>query len=235
MPKDYKHCKDNSCLMKKVVLLPIAFLVLLAAFNFAPALAHTTLKHGDVQVEVGWGNEPALVGQLNTITLEVTKISDGKPIPNALAQADISVAKGAIVKPLDFLPQEESGLYAATILPTQTGQLSVMIKGTIGGQAFDDTAKIEDVEDTKPLEFPQTTGGDISQEAIKQLQSVITDLTQQVDEANIAAKEAKSAAESSAELKTAVDSAYLFGMIGIGVGVAGIAIGVTALSRKEKV
>ena len=110
-----------------------------------------------------------------------------------------------------------------------------MIKGTIGGQAFDDTAKIEDVEDSKLLEFPRTTGGDISQEAIKQLQTVINDLTAQVDEANIAAKEAKSAAASSAELKTAVDSAYLFGMIGIAVGVAGIVIGVAALSRREKV
>jgi hypothetical protein len=221
--------------MRKVVLLPLAFLVLLAAFNFAPALAHTTIKHGDVQVEVGWGNEPALVNQLNTITIEVTKISDGKPIANALAQADISVAKGAVVKPLDFLPQEESGIYAATISPTQTGQLSVTIKGTIGGQAFDETAKIEDVEDTKLVEFPQTIGDGVSPDLIKQIQTVISDLTEQVDEANIVAKEAKSAAQSSTELKTAVDSAYLFGMIGIGVGVAGIAIGVAALSRREKV
>ena len=64
---------------------------------------------------------------------------------------------------------------------------------------------------------------------------MIADLTQQVDEANIAANEAKEAAGSAAELKTTVDSAYLFGMIGIGVGVAGIAIGVAAMSRREKV
>jgi len=225
--------------MRKVVLLPLMLLVLLAAFNFAPAIAHTTLKHGDVQVEVGWGNEPPLVGQLNTITIEVTKISDSQPIANALAQADISVAKGAIVKSLDFQPQEESGVYAASILPTQTGQLSVIIKGTIGGQAFEDTAKIEDVGDTKIIEFPQTSGDGVSQEVIKQLQAIINDLTAQVDEANIAAKEAKSAAdnasESSLAIKTAVDKAYLFGIIGVGVGIAGIAIGVAALSRKDKV
>jgi hypothetical protein len=221
--------------MKKVLLLPLAFLVLLAAFNLAPALAHTTVKQGDVQIEAGWGTEPPLVGQLNTVVLKVTRISDGKPITNALALADISVTKGATTKPLDFRPKEEPGLYAATILPTQTGQISLMIKGTIGGQAFDQTVKIEDVEDTKLLEFPPTSGGDISQEAIKQLQTVITDLTEQVDEANIAAKEAKDAAATAAELKTAVDSAYLFGMIGIGVGVAGIAIGVAALSRRGKV
>lgn len=225
--------------MRKVVLVPLMLLVSLAAFNFAPAFAHTTLKHGDVQVEVGWVKEPPLVGQLNTITIEVTKISDSQPIANALAQADISVAKGAIVKPLDFQPQEEHGVYAASILPTQTGQLSVIIKGTIGGQAFEDTAKIEDVGDTKIIEFPLTSGDGVSQEVIKQLQAIINDLTAQVDEANIAAKEAKSAAdnasESSVEIKTAVDKAYLFGIIGVGVGIAGIAIGVAALSRRDKV
>jgi hypothetical protein len=221
--------------MKKVFLPPLALLVLLGAFNFTPALAHTTVKQGDVQIEAGWGTEPPLVGQLNTVILEVTRISDGKPITNALAQADISVTKGATAKPLDFQPQEEPGLYAATILPTQTGQISLVIKGTIGGQAFDQAVKIEDAEDTARFNFPPASNGGISDEAIKQLQTVITDLTEQVDEANIAANEAKDAAGSAAELKTAVDSAYLFGMIGIGVGVAGIAIGVAALSRREKV
>jgi len=219
--------------MKKA-LLALAFLVTLTAFNFVPALAHTEIKQGDVQIGVGWESEPPLVGQLNSITLEVTKVSDGKPISNALAQADVSMAKGATTKPLDFQPQEEEGLYAAKILPTQTGQLSVVIKGTIGGQAFDQTVKVEDVEDTKLLEFPPSSGG-VSSEAIKQLQSVINDLTQQVDQANLAAKDAKDAANSASGLKTTVDSAYLFGMIGIGVGVAGIAIGVAALSRREKI
>jgi hypothetical protein len=218
----------------KIFLLPLAFLVLLAAFNFAPALAHTTIEQGDVRIEAGWGTEPPLVGQLNTVVLEMTRISNGEPITNALAQADVSITKGSANKPLDFRPQEEPGLYAATILPTQTGQISLVIMGTIGGQAFDQTVRIEDVEDTKILEFPPTSDGDISQEAIRQLQTVITDLTQQVDEANIAANEARAAVESARELKNAVDSAYLFGMIGIGVGVAGIAIGVAAM-RREKV
>jgi hypothetical protein len=109
------------------------------------------------------------------------------------------------------------------------------MKGTIAGEAVDGQVQIEDVEDTARFAFPPASNGGITDEAIKQLQTVITDLTEQVNEANIAANEAKDGAESAAELKTAVDSAYLFGMIGIGVGVAGIAIGVAAMSRKEKV
>lgn len=217
----------------KIFLLPLAFLVLITAFNFAPALAHTTVEQGDVRIEAGWGTEPPLVGQLNTVVLEVTRISSEEPITNALAQADISITKGATNKPLDFRPQEEPGVYAVNILPTQTGQISLAIKGTIGGQAFDQTVEIEAIEDTTLVEFPPASGGGISDEAIRQLQTVITDLTQQVDEANIAAQEAKDAAQAATELKNTVDSAYLFGMIGIGVGVAGIAIGVAAMRSKK--
>jgi hypothetical protein len=234
MPKDYKHCKGNSYQMK-IVLLPLALLVLLAAFNLAPASAHVDVEQGDIHIETGWGTEPPLLGQLNTVIVHVTRISDDKPVTNALAQAEISIKKGTTTRSLDFEPQEEPGLSAAPILPTQTGQYVVVLKGTIGGQAFDMEVEIEDVEDTARVNFPPSSSGGISDETLRQLQTVIADLTEQVDEANITAKEAKEAAGSAAELKKAVDSAYLFGMIGIGVGVAGIAIGVAAISRREKV
>ena len=37
------------------------------------------------------------------------------------------------------------------------------------------------------------------------------------------------------ELKMSVDRTYLFGLIGVGAGAAGIAIGVVALSHREKI
>jgi hypothetical protein len=227
--------------MKKVALLLLASLLLLPllAFNFRPALAHEEMVRGDVKIVGGWVNEPPLVGQLTGIELTITRVSDEQPITNALAQLDISVKKGGQTKSLDFQPQEEPGVYAATILPTQTGQYEVVMKGTIAGQAIDGQIEIEDVGDTARFNFPPASTGGISDEVIEQLQTVISDLATQVDEANIAAEEAKTAAadatESSAEIKTAADRAYLFGIIGVGVGVAGIAIGVAALSHREKV
>jgi hypothetical protein len=205
-----------------------------------PALAHEEMVRGDISIVGGWVNEPPLVDQLNGIELTITRVSNNQPISNALAQLDISVKKGAPTKPLDFQPQEEPGVYVATILPTQTGQYAVVMKGTIAGQAIDGQIEIEDVEDTARFNFPPaSTDGEIPTELIGQLQTVIADLAAQVDEANIVALEAKTAAasvtESSAELKMAADRAYLFGTIGVGVGVAGIAIGVAALSRREKV
>lgn len=226
--------------MKIALLLASALILSILAFSFRPALAHEEMVRGDIKIVGGWVNEPPLAGQLNGIELEITRVSDGQPIANALAQLDISVKKGTPTKSLDFKRQEEPGIYAATILPTQTGQYAVVMKGTIAGQAIDGQIEIEDVEDTARFNFPPaTTGSGLSDEVVEQLQAVITDLTAQVDAANVAAEEAKTAAasatESSAELKMAADRAYLLGIIGVGVGVAGIAIGVAALSRKEKV
>lgn len=74
---------------------------------------------------------------------------------------------------------------------------------------------------------------------IEQLQIVIADLTAQVEQSNVAAQEANNATQSITgsieELKTSADRAYLFSLIGVGAGTAGIAIGVAALSRREKI
>jgi hypothetical protein len=227
--------------MKKIAL-PLAASLLVLSFlasSPSPALAHEELCQNGICIVGGWVNEPPLVGQLNGIVLEITRESDGQPITNAVAQLDVTVKKGTTTKSLDPRPQEEVGVYSARILPTQTGQYAVVMKGTIAGQAIDGQIEIEDVEDTARFSFPPASTGGLSEEVIEQLQTVIADLAAQVDEANIAAEEAKTAAASataaSSELKTAADRAYLFGMIGVGVGVAGIAIGVAAMSRKEKV
>lgn len=74
---------------------------------------------------------------------------------------------------------------------------------------------------------------------IEQLRAVIADVTAQVDQSNTAAQKANNATQSITEsingLKTSADRAYLFSLVGVGVGTAGIAIGVVALSRRDKV
>lgn len=224
----------------KIALFFAGVLVLsILALSFRPAMAHEEMVRGDIRIVGGWVNEPPLVGQFNGIVLEISRVSDGQPISNAVAQLDTSVKKGTPTKSLDFTPTEEPGVYTADILPTQTGQYAIVMRGIIAGQAIDGQIEIEDVGDTATFAFPpSSTNGGIPEELIAQLQTVITDLSAQVDEANIAAEEAKTAAasatESSTDLKMAADRAYLFGMVGVGVGVAGIAIGVAAL-RREKI
>jgi hypothetical protein len=232
--------------MKKIARL-LAILMLFLTFtaiaiDYRPVMAHVEMVQGDIRIVAGWLNEPPIVGQLNDVVLIITRVSDGQPINNALSQAVVTLNKGAQSKSLQFQPTEESGMYTATILPTEPGQYAVVMNGTIVGQAIDGQTEIEDVEDTARFTFPtaaNTSSNEIPQQVIEQLQTVITGLTAQVDQANVVAEDARnasqSATESAEELKMAADRAYLFGMIGVGVGVAGIAIAVVALSRKHVV
>jgi hypothetical protein len=235
--------------MEKVALfLAVTLLLSFLAFNPGHVLAHEEVAFGDINIVAGWVDEPPLVNQLNGVLLIITQVSNGEPVNNALAQVDVTLQKGAETRPLEFQPTEEAGTYTATILPTQTGQYAVFMRGTIAGQAIDGQIEIEDVEDTARFTFPPTgatttTGSgnnsQIPQGLIAQLQTVITDLTAQVEQANVVAQEASNATqsvtESVEELKMSADRAYLFSLIGVGAGAAGIAIGVVALSRREKI
>ena len=236
--------------MEKVALFLAATLLLsFLAFNPGHVFAHVEVVFSDISIVGGWVDEPPLINQLNGIVLTITQVSNGQPVNNALAQLDITLQKGAETRPLEFQPTEEPGVYTATILPTQTGQYAVVMRGTVAGQAIDGQIEIEDVEDTARFTFPPAAattttstgsgGNQIPQGLIEQLQTVITDLAAQVEEANVVAQEANNATqsvtESIEELKISTDRAYLFSLIGIGAGAAGIAIGVVALSRREKI
>jgi hypothetical protein len=227
--------------MKKAApLVALAALLTVSIFAGLPAaVAHEETIVGDIKIVGGWVNEPPLVNQFNGIELTITRNSTGDPIINAVAQLDASIKKGTPTKPLEFLPSEEPGVYVADILPTQVGQYEVLFRGSIAGQTVDTQIEIEDVEDTRTLEFPPSQGSEnpIPEDLVQQLQQVIADLTSQVDQATSASEEAVESANAAAtaaeELKVSADRAYLFGMVGVGVGVAGIIIGVMAFTRSK--
>ena len=213
---------------------------LLANSNVHYAFAHQTKKFGNINIEVGWANEPSLAGQLNTVTVGISTASDSKPVPNAVGQLQATIKKGGETKALDLLPQEQEGLYGAQVIPSQIGQYELVLKGTVSGQAVDGSVPLDDVADPKQLNFPAAGGsGQVESGVIDQFRSAITDLTSQVDDAKASADQAQQAAQNAAQteanVKASADGAYIFGMIGVGIGVAGIVIAVVALSRKEKV
>ena len=233
--------------MDKVALFLAATLLLsFLAFNTNSAVAHEEVVIGNISIVGGWLDEPPLVNQLNDIVMIITNASNGQPINNAIAQLEVTLQKGTESRPLEFQPAEEAGTYTATILPTQTGQYAIVMRGTMAGQAIDGQMQIEDVEDTARFNFPPATtaggggggGNQIPQGLVEQLQVVIADLTAQVEEANIEAQNANNATrgiiESIEDLRISADRAYLFSLIGVGAGVAGIAIGAIAMSRREK-
>jgi hypothetical protein len=228
--------------MKKTALMVLTLtgvltFALLANSNVHYATAHQTKKFGSINVEVGWANEPPLAGQMNTLTVGITTASDDKPVANAVGQLQATIKKGGDTKALDLLPQEEEGLYGAQVIPSQIGEYQIVLKGSVSGQAIDGTIPLDTVEDPKQLSFPAGggTSDQISSGVIDQFKTAITDLTTQVDETKASADQAQNAAQAAQNIKASADQAYIFGMIGVGVGVAGIALAVIALSRREKV
>ena len=83
----------RSAILSMTLIVVTIFLVF-SLFNTKSAYAHITKNFGNIQVEVGWSNEPPLVGLLNNVIVQVNQTS-GKntqtPIINALASMDIAV------------------------------------------------------------------------------------------------------------------------------------------------
>src|SRR5215208_1749819 len=234
--------------MKRTALrvLTLASTVTLSLFvnsNFVvpSAFAHQTMNFGSIDMEVGWIDEPSPAGQLNTVIVGVSNASDNAPVPNAVGQIQATIKKGSETKAIDLLPQEQEGLYGADVIPGQLGQYELLLMGTINGQNINGSIPLDDVSDPKELTFPSTGDSDNSQVTsgiINQVSNAITDLSTQVDDAKASADQAQqtaqNATQSAQSIRASADGAYMFATISVGVGVAGIAIAVIALSRRER-
>jgi len=139
-------------------ILTLALLINSSSVVIPPAFAHQTMNFGNIAVEVGWGNEPPLAGQLSTTTVGVSNASDNTPVPNAVGQLQATIKKGTETKAIDLLPQEQEGLYGAEMIPGQLGQYELLLMGTISGQNVNGSIPLDDVSDPKDLTFPSTGG-----------------------------------------------------------------------------
>lgn len=242
----------------------IAFLLIvgitICSIYVTSVFAHETFTFGNVSITPGWGVEPPLVNQLNSIEINITRNeAEGNSVEvrNAFSQLDASIKSGGLTKSLDFEPQEESaGLYRAAILPTQVGSYSLVLIGSIDGQSISSELLIEDVEDTAKFEFPLVEsqgssgssmlsasrgqeGSSASQSGSSMMQPspLLSDLARQINSSGHAAIRAETIAEetrqSLEQLEDSVDRAYVFGMVSVGIGISGIIIGAYALTLNQ--
>jgi hypothetical protein len=243
----------------KVAFLPVTLLMLTLLLIFSCsstkiAYAHITKMFGNIQVEVGWSNEPPLVGLLNNAIVQVNQTS-GKntqtPIINALANMDIAAKYGGVTKPLDFVPSEETeGMYNGQMIPTRPGTYSLVLNGTIQNQKINAEIPLDLVESTQKLNFPDSGGASsggigVSNTAATsnnigpQLQGIVSQLANDIDstKANIdtLTKTSANTQKTIQDLKGTNDRLYMIGLGGVGAGVAGIIIAATALSRRNVV
>jgi len=205
----------------------LVFFCSVIAFGSYQAFAHEAVELEDVEIEAEWKSEPAIAGQINTIELVVKNLTDGRSVPEY--DMAVSIKKGGITKQLE-LSYAEPGVYAADIIPTQIGKYSLVIEAQ--GQSIAAEIELDDVQSAAGLSFPTSSSSDTSTDGlIQQLSSAISDIELQVTDIKAAVDDAKSGAEASS-IETAINRAYLFGIAGIGAGIAGIIVASYAFSHK---
>jgi hypothetical protein len=213
-----------------IVVTALAALPLLAAPT--PAFAHDDIDVGTYTLAVGFGEEPAYVGQPNSVQLLLSKGEE--PVTDVGDTLDVEVTFGD--QPgldLSFEPFFEVGEfgtpgdYRAWFIPTSAGQYTFHITGKIDGTTIDETAT------SGPKTFSDVETGTDLQYPVKQ--PTITEVGERIDREvprlNTAIERAAGGAASASDRAS---SAKTLGIVGIVVGALGLAVGATALATSRR-
>jgi hypothetical protein len=214
-------------------MLAAALAVALMLLGAAPALAHEGRKLGDLEMEVGWGTEPAYSGEVNSV--QILLVHDGKPVVDLGDTLDVEVTFGDQTQTFSLEPFFEEGEfgtpgdYRAWLIPTTPGRYSLHFTGTIVGEDVDETftsgpKTFDDVQNPQSVEFPvqQPSTGELAERIDRvepRLASAISDVQ--------------------ADVQTTSDdasSAKMIGLIGLVVGAIGLIVAIVALvaSRRKR-
>ena len=124
-------------------------------FSYQMASAHTTIHVGDYDVEVGWVDEPPVVGQRNAVVVNVsnTKAADAAV---DISKLTVSVNYGGETKTLTLQPLSEdtTNQYIGPILPMVAGQYTVQLRGQLDNTNISSDVQPEEVVPADTLAFP---------------------------------------------------------------------------------
>jgi hypothetical protein len=215
--------------VKVIVLLGLLLGAWQTVLSANPASAHEIRIVGPFKFTVGFGNEPAYLGQENFVQFFLATKS-GTPITNLGPSLKVDVEVGNQTKALALEPSFDAdtglgtrGEYDAYFFPTTVGKYTFHFHGTIQGHRIDesfssgpDTFAL--VEDPSNVEFPNKipTTTDISGLLTREIPRIHAQLADQQN-----------------SLQDKIDSARLFGIIGLVVGALGLVAGGTALVRRR--
>jgi hypothetical protein len=235
----------------KLIIMALMFAVLFLITDFisnthVPVYAHVSETFGNFTVEVGWSDEPPLVGEINNAIIQVNKGTESNytPVRNALAGIYTLVKYGGVTKTLDFEPSEQSaGLYEAKMIPTRLGSYSLVLNGTIQEQSIVNAEiPLDDVEGKQKLSFPDSGNsveGTTNTPATTigaEVEMILSQLTNDIEATKLdigtLAKNDANMQKSFEDVKNTADRSYMIGVTGTGLGVAGIVIAAVAFSRK---
>ncbi|MEP6896598.1 MAG: hypothetical protein ABI986_13410 [Chloroflexota bacterium] len=144
--------------MNKKYFISACLMVLLALLSsYQTAFAHEGVTAGNYELEIGWVNEPPIVGQPNAIVVNVSDTSTGTAQPvEAISGLTVTVTYGDQNKLLTLQPlgEDTSGQFVAPILPTVPGQYTISLGGKIGATDVNAQVEPEEVGAADTLQFP---------------------------------------------------------------------------------
>jgi hypothetical protein len=110
---------------------------------------------GDYTIEIGWVNEPPIVGQQNAIVVNVSTTADEQPVED-VSGLTVAVSYGGQNKTLTLQPlgEDTPGQFVAPILPTIPGQYTVNLGGKLGDTDVKADVQPEEVQSADVLQFP---------------------------------------------------------------------------------
>jgi hypothetical protein len=207
---------------------------LLVAFTGAgPASAHEERTIGRYHVEVGFGDEPPYTGEKNSVQLLLHDASD-KPVVDLGDTLKVDITTGSSTDDAQKLsmtmqPNFEvggdgiPGDYRAFFVPTAPGDYTFHFSGNIKGQKVDEKftsspTTFDAVQDPTQVEFPAkdpTTG---------QLSALVDRENSRLDAA---------LADARKQARDEAGTARLIAIVGVVVGVLGLAAAGYAIGRKR--
>jgi hypothetical protein len=153
--------------MRRFLRFSLSALTIATLFVLLPVVAgaHESRLVLDDQYElvVGFLDEPAIAGELNGLSLRVTKGSGeaGEPVEGLAETLQAEVIFGDQTMALELEPVwQDPGHYRGIFIPTAEGDYTFHIMGEIEGNAIDESFTsspegFDSVQPREPLEFPK--------------------------------------------------------------------------------
>jgi hypothetical protein len=147
-------------------------LILCLTGAYRIALAHGHVVAGDYEIEIGFHNEPAYVGEPNSLDLFVTNTKTNEAVEGLEDTLKAEIIYGSSKREVPLRPQgEESPGYTADVLPTKAGDYTWHVWGDIEGTPVDITMTSSpdtfgSVEEKTDAAFPapETSSADLQQQ-----------------------------------------------------------------------
>ena len=131
----------------------VAALVIILSYQIASA--HTTIHVGNYDVEIGWVDEPPIVGQRNAVVVNVSNTTAANSVVD-ISKLTVDVNYGGQTKTLTLQPLSEdtTNQYIGPILPLVPGQYTVQLRGQLDSTNISSDVQPEEVVPADTLAFP---------------------------------------------------------------------------------